>query len=638
MRTVRIAGALTLALSMPVAGAYAGESVYAAHRMETPVEQIAGSVTVIERAEIERRGWRTLVDALSEVPGLQVVQAGGPGGQTSIFTRGTESNHTLLLLDGIEMSDPSLPGTVFDAAHLLTEGVERIEVVRGPQSALYGSAALGGVINVVTRSGGQRPAAEAWAEVGSFHTAQAAVRVSTGGEHGDLSLGYTQLHTRGISSVDDDLGGRERDAYDHRSLSGRGRLRLGDRAALSFVGRLVDTDQQLDPFAEDPDRRSSTRQLFTRAEAQVDLLDGRWRQRMGVSLTDHDRRERDEPQTPGSTDLLETNDGTRLQLDWQHDLRLGDAQVLSLGTETERETIDARSSSSSVGLFGPESFDSATDESARNTAFYVQHRFGVGRGLFGTVGARLDVHDDFGSATTWSASLGRVLRTGTRLHASVGTGFKAPSLADLHGFSVFDSGGFRFPFRGNPDLDPERSRSYELGIEQPFLSGRARAGVTYFNTHIRELIASNAAFDSLVNVHRARIDGLEGFVSFTPSSRVHGRVDYTYTHAENRDLDEDLLRRPKHRITAKLELRPLDAGTLSLAATYTGRRKDIDARSFENRTMAGYTTVHVAGTFRLTPRLDLFARVENLLDREYRDPDGFESRPRALFAGIRGSL
>ena len=606
----------------------------APRRMEVPVDHVAGSITVINRSEIERRGLRTLADALRTVPGVQVAQAGGTGKQTSIFVRGTESNHTLVLVDGIEVSDPSLPGGVFDPSHLLTEDVERIEVMRGPLSTLYGSDALGAVINVVTRKGRGQPRLAVWGEAGARHTFQQATALRGSHDLVHYSLSYSTLHTRGHTAVAEDRGAHERDGYENRTLSGRIGFTPTDASELSLAGRFVDSDNELDPFFDDRNNRDQTRQLFLRAEGRLDLLDGKWRQRLGVSFSDHDRKALDDadPLRPDSS--IESHDGGRLKVDWQHDLFVTREHVLTLGFETERETIDSSlESTSSFGIFTKEGH-----ASQRSSAAYVHEQFTFGDRLFGALSARLEHHDEFGSELTYRTAVAYVHPdSGTRVHGSIGTGFKAPSLDDLFGVSLFSSPFFTFLSVGNPDLEPERSRGWELGVAQPLFGERVRVGVTYFQNRIRNLIQATEDFTTLRNVGQAKTDGFESSLSVRLQDRLFLRVEHVYLSAEDRDSGEDLLRRPAHTLLGTLEVRPGQRSTVSLGLRYVGQRKDIDADSpfGERISLGGYTVVNLAGTLELSRRWTLFARIENLFDRTYDDPHGFQSSGFAGFVGAR---
>ncbi len=321
------------------------ELVSVPRRMEIPIERVAGSITVITRDEIERRQWRTLVDVLKFVPGVSVVQSGGPGKQTSIFIRGTNSNHTKVLLDGIDISDPSTPTGAVDAAHLLTENLERIEVMRGPMSSLYGSEAVGGIINLVTQRGNGKPGAAIWGEAGGYGSAQQESSLygsrRFGARRADWSIGYSTLHTRGFHVLSDDSTGQERDGYDNSTLSGRLTFEPSETVELSLVGRYIDTKNEIDGFLRDsPDDTEDTRQIFLRSQASREFWNGNWKSRLGLSYSDHDREAKGV--FPG------TFDGTRFAVDWLNDFYIGDRHVVTIGAETEREKAGASTDSTTI--------------------------------------------------------------------------------------------------------------------------------------------------------------------------------------------------------------------------------------------------------------------------------------------------
>jgi vitamin B12 transporter len=584
-------------------------------RMEVPVEHLAESVTVVGRAEIERRQWRTLRELLAEVPGLHAVQSGGVGRSTAVFVRGTESNHVQVLLDGIELGDPSLPGGVFNASDLLLDNLERVEIVRGPSSTLYGSDSIGGVINLVTRRGRGDLQVSGALEYGAFNSFQQSLGLHGGSEAIDYSIGFTNLHSRGISARDEDRGGHERDGTDNRSLSTRVGIRAASGVELGLVGRFADLDGEYDASGDDRDARDHSRELFWRGEVALPLARGRVRPRAGLSYADHDRKTASDPAA------VDTFDGRRLKLDLQTDVEVASGQWLTLGYETERESVNARSFQ-------------RTHQSVRTRAGFAQQQLAVSDRLYATVGARVDEHEQFGSQLTYRAALAYLSPAlGTKLHASFGTGFKSPTVEDLFGRTP---PGAPFPFRGNPDLEPERSRGWDAGVEQPLFGGRLRLGVTYFQNRIRDLITTAPTFDTLINVERARTDGFETFLELRPWESIRARIDHTYTMSENADTGEDLLRRPSHKLTGKLEALLPGRATLSVAATCVGERKDFDADSFEVGTFSAYTRVDLAATLPLSDRTELFARIENLFDRDYDDPDGFNAPGFAGFVGARG--
>jgi vitamin B12 transporter len=591
--------------------------VVTATRVPTDPARVASSTTVITAEEIERRQFRSLPEILQAVPGLAVVRSGGFGQQASIFSRGTESNHTLFLINGVEATDPASTGGIFQFEHVLVEDIERVEVVRGPQSVLYGSDAIGAVVNVITRRGAGDPAFRGIVEGGSFGTISGRAGVSGATGAFDYALDANRFHTDGISALSERIGGDEDDAYDNAGATANLGYALTDSLRLRGFAKLVDADTEIDPFVDDPEPHIETRQLFARTEAEADLFEGLWVPRLGLSFTRHDRNSKD----------FDTEDefiGSKIKLDLQNDLYVSDQHTLTLGGESEWEEGDA------------EAFF-AFDEEVRNQAVFVQDQFAFWDRLVGTVGARLDHHSEFGNEVTWRVAPAYLLQeTGTKLKASYATGFKAPSLEDLFGG---DGSG---TFVGNPDLQPEKSRGWDAGFEQSLWDGRVAFGSTYFRNKIEDLIAIDFSTGVVPfqpeNVSQAETWGVESFIAVTPIEMVTVRVDHTWLKTRDQALNDDLLRRPRHKVNLDVSVRPIDAVSLSFDLLYVGKRDDVDAITFARIEEDPYTMLSVATSWQVVENLRLFGRVENLLDEDYEDPNGFSQPGIGVFAGLEARL
>lgn len=610
-------------LAAETALAQAGDSsrgpgvVVTATRVPTDPARLASSTTVITAAEIERRQFQSLTDILQAVPGLAVVRSGGFGQQTSIFSRGTESNHTLFLINGVEATDPSSTGGIFQFEHLLIEDIERVEIVRGPQSVLYGSDAIGAVINVITRRGAGDPSLGGAVEGGSFGTISG--RAGFGGSNAgfDYALDVNRYHTDGVSALSERIGGDEDDAYDNAGVTAN--LGYAPEEALRLRGfaKLVEADTEIDPFVDDPDAHIETRQIFARAEAESDLLDGLWVPRIGLDVTHHDRKSRDF----GTEDEFT---GSKIKLDLQNDFYVSDQHTLTLGGESEWERGQA------------DAFFSF-DERIETQAIFVQDQFAFWNSLVGTVGARLDHHSEFGSELTWRIAPAYLIEgTGTKLKASYATGFKAPSLEDLFGG---DGSG---TFIGNPDLQPEKSRGWDAGVEQALWDGRVSFGTTYFRNEIEDLIAID--FSTGVppfqpeNVSEAETWGLESFIAVAPLEILILRLDHTWLKTRDQSENAELLRRPRHKLNLDASLKASDAVTLSLDVLFVGKREDVDAVTFGRVDEDAFTVVSLAASWQVLERLRLFGRVENLLDEDYENPNGFGQPGIGFFAGLQARL
>ena len=592
--------------------------VVSATRLPTPIDEVASSVTVITEEDLARTQARSLPDALRTVPGLNLVQSGGPGGTTSVFMRGTNANHTKVLLDGIDVSDPSAGG--FDFAHMLIGDVERIEVLRGPQSGLYGSDAIGGVVNIITKRGEGPAKASLTGEFGSFGTLNEAASLSGAGQRYDYAFNLGHLSSRDVPVTPLDLlpPGRARndDSYDNLSLSTKLGADLAENFTVGLVARYVDTSLQFtgDDFSTFPSTpaaeqsESDTRQFFSRATGKLSLFDGRFDQTVGLAYTDYRRRDL----SPGAEPSY--NRGDRIKADWQGDIKLTPDQVLTLGLETQRDEIR----------------DSPISAETDTQAGYIQLQSSFAERLFTTVSLRQDHNDRFGDATTYRVAPAlRFEETGTTLKGSVGSGFKAPSLTQL--FVDFPA----FNFFANPNLQPEESVGYDLGFEQK-LGPKVQLGATYFHNDIDNLIALSDSGTTNVNIGQAETYGVESFVAYQPWQTVSLRADYTYTVAEDATLDRLLLRRPRHKASLSGAWQVTDAFTLSASLLYVGSRIDGNRDFSVQRLEADpYTVVNLAGSYAISETVTAFARIENLFDQAYQDPTGFLRPGFGIFAGLK---
>jgi vitamin B12 transporter len=597
--------------------------VVTATRIPTPELQVGSSITVVTADDIAARQSRTLPDALKVVPGLNVVQTGGPGGQTSVFMRGTNSNHTKVLIDGIDISDPSNSGGAFDFGHLLTQDIQRVEILRGPQSGLYGSDAIGGVINIITKEGSGPAQFNAAVEAGSFDTFN-----QTGGVGGS----YEQLHYAAnidhfhsgktpVTPLDLLAPGEQRidDYYDNFTASTKLGFDVTEHFDLGLVARYTDTHLRLtgenfDNFPATPDSAQSandTLQTYARATAHLTSVNGVLEQTIGAAYSNV-RSSDFSPELPRSDAF-----GERVKFDWLGTIKFAEQQKLVLGAEHERDEITAPISASTT-------IDSG----------FAELQSGFGDRLFDTVSVRYDSNDRFGGKTTYRFAPAYLINdSGTKLKASIGTGFKAPTLSQL--FQSFPA----FDFFANPNLKPESSTGWDAGFEQAALSDSLRFGITYFHNDIKNLIDDNADFTSLINVGRAVTDGVESFLSYQPAPTLNFRLDYTYTQATDEISHQELLRRPRHKGTLNADWQA--TGRLSLNATVLVVGSWIDGNrdfSIPRMTAPGYTTVNLAGSYELNSHFGVYARVANLFNRHYENPTGFLQPSAGAFAGIKAKF
>jgi vitamin B12 transporter len=598
--------------------------VVSATLIETPVSEIGSSVTVITEKEIERDQKRTLPDVLRTVPGLNVVQTGGPGGKTSVFLRGSNSNHTKVLIDGIDVNDPSQDG-VFDFGQVPTSDIAQIEVLRGPQSSLYGSDAIGGVVNIVTKTGEGPPQFRGRLEAGSFETfnQSASVSGSVSRFHYSFNVAHFLIDDTPVTPLDLLPPGRERinDSYENLTLSTKLGADLTDVFGVDFVGRFTEstlwfTGEDFSFFPSVPaatQTEQNARQLFLRGEARLSLFGGAFKNRFGVGYANY-RTTIQAPDTGFGLPPENINHGDRIKFNWQGNVELGKGHALILGLEDQTDRL----------------LDSPISVENGNSAGFAELQSEIVPNLFVAASGRYDDNERFGGKGTWRIAPAYLIpRSGTKLKASYGTGFKAPSLTQL--FVSFPA----FNFFANPNLEPEESEGFDFGFEQSVAEERVQFGATYFHNDITNLIAANATFTSLINVGAATTQGVETFMSVAVTERFKVRADYTYTDAIDDTTGLELLRRPKHKASLNVVWIPIDRLTISASALYVGSQVDGN-RSFSIQRLDTdpYFLVNLAADYDLGKGVTLFARIDNVFDERYENPTGFQRPGFGAFAGI----
>ncbi len=616
----------------------------------TPFDQVASSVTVITAQDLERDQLRTVPDALNAVPGLNVVQTGGPGGQTSVFMRGTNSNHVKVLIDGIDVSDPSSPNGAFDFGQLLTGDIERIEILRGPQSGLYGSDAIGGVISITTKKGEGPPKVTATFEGGSFGTFNQ--KTSLSGSQENVNYAFNIWHFSSTETPVTPLNllapGEKRinDSYNNWTYSTKLGANLSDNVAVNLVGRY--TDAKLGFTGEDyydfsspaPEAAQSTQvnhQLFTRGEVVWSLFDDKFKNYFGLNYTNQWSLNLDPNPDSGFTSPLvsppTTNLGVKTKYDWRGEAKVAPGQTLVLGLEDQTESLRTNSTGTVDAAFNYT--PTTTTAQTGDKAGYVELQSEFAKRFFIVSNIRYDDNESFGPHTTWRiAPVFIVPGTDTKLKATYGTGFKAPTLTELYVNNP------SYMSVGNPNLLPEVSKGYDFGFEQPLLHNRVSFGATYFHNDIRNLIVGtfNAStfVSSYTNIGEATTEGVESFASVVVTDQLKVRGDYTATFTRDDTTDLGLLRRPANKASLSTIWTPIDRLSVSTTVLYVSSWVDISRDGSIPRLDApAYTTVNVAANYEIDRHVTVFARINNLLNRQYEDPIGFLQPGLGVFGGIR---
>lgn len=596
----------------------------------TPTEaaKIGSSVTVLTGEQLETRQIRHAADALRSVPGVAVSRSGAFGAFTQVRLRGAEGNHVLVLIDGVEINDTT--SGEFDFASLLAEDIERIEVMRGPQSGIWGSNALAGVINIVTRSGKGPAQVVVRAEGGSFSTADASLSVSGGTDrvHGALSL-----TTRDTSGFNVSHFGNEDDGAALTAVHAKGGFSLTRHLSVEGFARHSETKADTDRFAAPPGAVpgdlavstdlpgaiSDTMLRTYHGAAKLDLLDGRWQSRAFASRHETDRTSKN-PIFGRSI-----NRGARD--------KHGAVSTLTLPAPG---LLD--SSHAFTGLVERETevFTPSADlvERSRELESYAGEYRGEFKGkLFVSAAVRHDKSDAFEDFTTYKLSAAKIVAPlGVRLHASYGTGVVFPSLFEQFGVVP----GI---FTPNPDLLPEESEGWDAGVEKSMFGDRLIVDVTYFEQNLENEIFS-PFFGPPVNlVGESTRQGIEVTASVRPHEKIEIVGAYTYLEAEEPDGREEV-RRPTHSGSVNAAYRFAgDRGSVNLGVIYNGDMEDVvfDAFTFAQgrRTLDSYVVVNLAMHYDVRPNVRIFGRVENLFDEDYEEVFGYNTPDVAAYGGVR---
>jgi vitamin B12 transporter len=596
-----------------------------------PVRDLGASVTLLSPESLTDRQTRSIADILRDVPGVAVNRTTG---LTQLRLRGAEANQVLVLIDGIEASDPFL--SEFDFGSLVADEGARIEVLRGQQSALYGSDAIGGVVHYITASGRDAPGLTARAEGGTQATVNGMARAAGVSGDFDYAATGTVLSTDGSP---DARGGRRDLGGDTASASLKLNWKPSDVFRLSAVGRFTDVDrafnnQDFTPGSptfglviDSPGNRSRNRNWNGLVRGELDLLDGRWTHAVTGQFTDARR------DTYAFDDRTSGSTGTRLKGSYETAFRFDTGQLrhrVTFALDLERERFRNRD---------PSGFGFSGRRDVKNTGLVGQYELFLGDRGGLSASARRDDNSLFANTTTYRVQGSYRVLDATRVHAATGSGVKNPNLFELYGF---DTGRYI----GNPNLKPEKSEGWEAGIEQGFAGDRVTIGATYFQSVLKDEIFTvypppTFTPTSANRTTRSRQRGVEVAAAARLGDAWRLDASYTYLHARENGAVE--VRRPKHIASASATWSARDdAGSVTVVARYNGKQTDnqfVEAFPFSNRvTLSDYLLVNLNGRVRLGDRFELFGRVENLFDEHYEDVFSFVNPGRTAIAGVRVRL
>lgn len=599
--------------------------IVTATRIDTPQSQVGSSVTVIDAQQIEQRQDQDLADVLGHVPGVHVRRTGGLGSQTAVHIRGAESDHTLLLLDGIKLHDIVAPGGIPTFDHISTTGLDRVEVLRGPQSTLYGTEAIGGVVSATTKRGSGDLSGSYSVETGSYYTTTQKLHVGGGSDLFNYSVSAMRIDADLYSSAADN---GENDPYRNTSFHSLFGYQPCDEFAVDMAFHYINAQVEFDNNgADDNTDQTDYEQYAFKIEPKIFLLDGLWETKLAITLNQTSRLTEGTNFTVANsgfdyTFLPNGFDGRTWEADWQNTILLGETNTFVFGIAYTNE----RGEYSDPGVA-----DQAY--STHSYSLYVQDQWQLTDDLTLSGGVRYIDHDQFGEQYTYQlAGSYHLPATGTIFRSSVGTGFKAPSIADF-----FDANSFV----NNPNLKPEESIGWDIGIEQPLLKDKLTVGATFFQNTIDNMIFyDNTAF-IVTNIGKARTQGVETFIQFKPMADLITTFNYTYTDSEvinpqgtfGPQAGERLWRRPLHSYSFDVTKQFLgNKAQTTLSILGASERDDSGGKA------DSYVIVNLAGSYKVTEKIEVFARVENIFNQQYQDLFGYNTADASAYAGVKISF
>ena len=642
----------------PVETVETKEVIVSATKTPLPVSQVTSAVEVITGEELQQKKIKMVVDALRLAQGLSVLQSGGPGTVVNVRMRGAQSKHTLVMIDGAILNSPT--DGAFDFANLSADNIERIEILRGAQSMLYGSDAVGGVINIITKRGTGKPTVSSFVEYGSFASIREGTQVSGAKGPFDFAGSLTRWDTSSFSAINFRRGASERDGFHNWQGSGRLGVALPKDGRLDFNLRWWNSRANIDGFACDNSPadifggKQSDRNLILSGTYEQPLTSW-WTQKLTVGRTNEilggNSGSVGRNLTTGGTITGDPSCGglppapplptcffpftsdihiLNQRLEWQHNFQVAKPLLLTAGYQFREEQGKSDS-------FGTQQ----RNRLISTNAGFGQAQVNVQDRLLATAGFRQDSYNVFGNATTYRVTGGYLSQeTGTKLRGSYATGFRAPTLNDLF---------FQNPFpSNNPNLKPEKSQSYDVGVDQSVLNGKLQLSAGYFWNRFRNLIqfpsqpniaACPAATSGFCpqNVALAKSQGWELSFKYRILEGLDLRGQYTYTLTRDLVTTNRLPRWPVDQASLGLSYQPIQPARINVDYRFVGARNDSASNSPSTK-MGSFGVVNLSATYDVNKHMQVFGRIDNLFNQQYEEILFFGTPIRSIYGGVKLTL
>lgn len=677
MKYVRVIGAV-LALS---AGVMAGEEpadyppddapqriTVTATRIPTPVRDIAEPITVFTGGQpgkysetlpaanaytagnFEARQYRSILDVVRQSPGVSEYTSGGAGTLSGLSMRGLQPGNTQMVVDGMPMNDPGASNGMFDFGVGALDNIGQMEILRGPQSALYGTSATGGVVNMTSMKGEGPFSGYVSAEAGSRGTAMTRFGASAGTDRGDFSFSGTLLHTDGFSVADKRYGNTEKDRYRLGSFGLRLGFNVGDNLRFDLFAHGLRAEKELDasppwgvtypPTIDDGDYKMRTERMMIRPQVTLSTLDGRWEHVVGFGYAQTNQRYYDDDLSMG--DFMRTKFvGETTKLDYKSIFRIHETNTLIAGVDVVTDSMKKIDPwygplYDDWSTFPPGKTQQQNDKfgSVTSVGVFIEDRINIADTFFANAGLRQEHHDKFGEHTAWKTSAMYVFPTNTKLKASAGTGFKAPTLQQLY-ITYPDTGWGGY--YANPDLDPERTFGWDVGAEQSLFCDKVVFGSTFFRNKVKNYIESvpvGGLDYRYENIRSYRTWGLESFVNIAITDNLILSAQHTWLRTEGWPENESAVRvrRPRHTFSVNVDYTFLEKGTLTAGVRHVGKRTD--AFNGDEINMPSYAVARFGAAWKVNDRFEIFGRVENAFNKKHQELYGYGTERIGFFGGL----
>ena len=609
-------------------------------RTEEKLGSASCSVSVITDEDFDRKKVEMVKDSIKEEVGVDIRQAGAFQGTADVMIRGGRSNQTLIMIDGIKAYDPIDPGGAYNIANLTLDNIKQIEILRGPQSALYGSDAMAGVVNIMTKKATDTYANATW-EGGSFYTYKEIFEAGYAGHGFHASFAGSRLDTKGISQAEAKHDCQERDPLDRTALAGRADYDIGDTASVGATFRYTKSHFAIDQGADadDDNAFSIVRETFGTLYGDLKPFEW-WRNSLRLGWMDTIRQYFDDD-SPLALDFDRSKySGKYFKLNYQSEFDLANVDKIVAGYEFTKETARFYSQNDfSDPLWRPIMLTQEMPEiSAKDNSMYLENRFNLADRLTSTQGMRVSRYSTAGTHVTYRLDASYLFATGTKIRGLAATGLKAPSLYQLYAPSNDYFGG------GNPSLQPEKSSSYEYGIDQYLFGDKVIAGVTYFHTLYTNLIdaltnPNTWVTDKYINIGKAQVHGIEATLKMKPVDCFTINLGLTYQKTKDFQNDQEMIRRPERKFFVECFLQATKALSFDLRIKYNGPMSDnISGPTWNTYKVKQFVVMDGIANYDINKMFSVYVKADNIFNKYYEEVRGFTSPPFSLYGGIKAKF